>query len=52
MREQIGLLSIITIAKIAIGMIFPNLIIHVDSFCLPTLFILTKHMKKSENSTV
>jgi hypothetical protein len=32
MREQIGLLSIITIAKITIELIFPNLIIQINYF--------------------
>jgi hypothetical protein len=39
MREQIGLLSIITIAKITIELIFPNLIIQVDNFSVTELFI-------------
>jgi hypothetical protein len=46
MREQIGLLSIITIAKITIELIFPNLIITVNNFYLTALFLLEKRMKK------
>jgi hypothetical protein len=38
MREQIGLLSIITIAKITIELIFPNLLIHAHNFHLTTIF--------------
>jgi hypothetical protein len=46
MREQIGLLSIITIAKITIELIFPNLIIHVNNFHLTALFLCVKRMQK------
>ncbi len=43
MREQIGLLSIITIAKITIELIFPNLIIQVDNFSVTERFICENH---------
>lgn len=38
MREQIGLLSIITIAKITIELIFPNLLIHAHNFRITPIF--------------
>jgi hypothetical protein len=44
MREQIGLLSIITIAKITIELIFPNLIIQINDFTFTGLFFLMKHI--------
>jgi hypothetical protein len=49
MREQIGLLSIITIAKITIELIFPNLLIPVNNFCLTLFFLEQNAWELSKN---